>query len=291
MKQSTNEVFIEGILAEKNVRNLDNGAIAGEFVIAVPVTVDGTTYTSNIPINFYAAPKTKAGKDNVAFKGINTINEKALSMVDVDGDENKADRIRVRSAQLGENIWFSPDDRLVSFTRIRGNFFDRVKTTDTNYTATFKVRMIISKIMPETKMIDGEETETGRLVVVGELVQYNETIDQIRFIVQNQKYIDFVNKHWSEDDTVAASGLIVYTTIDTQETEMDESGFGEPQVKNITRRVREFIITGGSAGPVESGYEEDEIRAARSERKARIQEEKDKQNEKNKSSNSTDAGW
>ena len=290
MKQSTNEIFIEGILAEKNVRQLSNGATAGDFTISVPLTIDGVQYTSLIPVNFYAAPKTKAGKDNVAFKGINTIIDKAVSIVDADGDENLADRIRVRSAQLGENIWFTPDDRLVSFARVRGNFFDRIKATDMIPSATFKNRIIISNIADEVKTIDGIATETGRLIVTGEIVQYNETIDQIQFVVQNQKYIDFVKQHWSIDDTVAASGVILYSTIETQEAEADESGFGDPQIKMVTRRIREYIITGGSLGPVEDGYEMDEIISARRERKERIQAEQEKQNDKNKSS-STDAGW
>lgn len=282
MKPGINEAIIEGVLSEKIVRDFDDGAVAGEFVIEVPMKVDGEEFTSLIPVSFYSKPLTNAQKPNVAYKGIKTVIESAKSLAEVDGDYTKADRIRLRSGNLGENMFFSQDDRFVSFARIRGNFFDRVSATDCLPKAQFKAKMIIGNIGPEIVKQGGEEVETGRLRVVGQIVQYNGAIDEITFIVQNKSYVDKIEKNWSIGDTVNVSGVIKYTTSEVAVEEEEEDGFGEPVVNTLTRRVREFIITGGSSGPVE-GYDEDDIAEARRERKLRINALKDKQNEKESS--------
>ena len=277
MKPGTNEAIIEGTLYEKIVRNFDDGAIAGELVIQAPITIDGEEFNSLIPVSFYTKPITKAGKTNPAYKGIKTIIDSAKSLDEVDGDYSKAEKIRLRNGTVGENMFFSPDERFISFARIRGNFFDRVKETDFQPKAQFKVKMIVSNIFPEEVKIEGEMTESGRLVVMGQIVQYNGSIDEVKFIVLNKKHIDIIEKNWSVNDTVNAQGVIKYVTTEVTITDdEDEDGFGEPVTSTATRRIREFIITGGSGGPVE-GYDEDDVRDARKERKERIAAEKEKQ--------------
>lgn len=280
MKASTNELMIEGVLYETTKREFDGGVIAGEIVIEVSMSNDGEDFKSIIPVSYYAGPKTKAGKDNPAYKGIVTILEKAKSLSDpeVNGDYAKADRVRIRNAQLSENMFFA-EDRLVSFARIRGSFFDRVPAAESQPKAQFKVKMIVSNIESEQKKIDGDLVETGRLVVTGNVVQYNGSIDEIKFIVQNKKYINAVEKNWNIGDTVAASGIIKMTTEEVAETQSNEDGFGEPTVNIVTRKIKEFIITNGSTGSTE-GYDEDEINAARRDRKKRIAELKEKTAEK-----------
>jgi len=279
MKPGTNEAIIEGILSEKVRRDFSDGAIAGELILEVPITVDGQEVTSTIPVSFYTKPETNAGKPNPAYKGIKTILENAKSLAEVDGDPDKADRIRLRNGTLGENMFFSQDDRFVSFARVRGNFFDRVKITDFVPKSQFKVKMIVAGIAPEEIKQNGESIETGRLVVTGQVVQYNGAIDEIKFIVQNKKHIDVVNKNWSVNDTVNAQGMIYYGTTEVAVEDEEEDGFGDPIIKTSTRRIREFIITGGSSGPVE-GYEEDDIAEARRDRKLRIAELKEAKTEK-----------
>lgn len=280
MKASTNELMIEGVLYETTKREFDGGVIAGEIVIEVSMSNDNEDFKSIIPVSYYAGPKTKAGKDNPAYKGIVTILEKAKSLSDpeVNGDYAKADRVRIRNAQLSENMFFA-EDRLVSFARIRGSFFDRVPASESQPKAQFKVKMIVSNIEPEQRKIDGDLVETGRLVVTGNIVQYNGSIDEIKFIVQNKKYINAVEKNWNIGDTVAASGIIKMVSEEVAKTQNNEDGFGEPTVNIVTRKTKEFIITNGSTGPSE-GYDEDEINAARRDRKKRIAELKEKTAEK-----------
>lgn len=283
MKPSTNEAVIEGYLSEKITRDFEDGAIAGELVIEVPLSVDGGEVSSLIPVSFYTKPVTNAGKPNPAYKGIKTIIDDAVALHDVDGDYSKATRIRLRNGTLGENMFFSQDDRFVTFARVRGNFFDRVRDGDFNPKAQFKVKMIIAEIKPEEITQEGDTFETGRLIVVGQIVQYNGKIDEIKFLVENQKHIDFITKNWNVDDTVNAQGLIKFVSKEVEVSSGEEDGFGEPMITTETRRVREFIITNGSSGAVE-GYEEKEIFDARKERKVRIAEIKEEQAEKAKAS-------
>jgi len=269
LKPSINEAIIEGILYEKIVRNFDDGAIAGELVIEVPVKIDGEEFFSHIPVSFYVKEKTKEGKSNSAYKGVKTIVDSAKALSETDGEPSKADRIRLRTGQLSENMFISQDDRLVSFTRIRGNFFDRVKETDCQPKAQFKVKMIVKSIDPEVEKENGEEFETGRIIVTGNVVQYNGEIDELKFVVQNKKHIDTVLKGWSVDDTVTASGIIKFVTEEITKNGDDEDTFGEALPSTVTRKVREFVITGGSPGPVE-GYDEEDVTEARRARKLKI---------------------
>jgi len=279
LKERTNEVMIEGILAEKVERKFDNGAIAGEFIFQTEIVIDGETMTSIIPVSYYATPLTKAGKPNTAFKGIRTILDSAVSLAEVGGDVDQADRIRIRNGQLGENMFMS-QDRLVSFARIRGNFFDRVKASDYVPKAQFQVTMVVGDMFPEERTEGGETFETGNLIVLGNIVQYNGTVDEIRFIVKNKKHIDIIKKGWSIGDTVNAKGVVRYVTREVAgREETDADSFGDPIVNTYIRRERELVITGGSGTPVE-GYDEDEIAQARRDRKLRIAELKDKQNSK-----------
>lgn len=281
MKPGTNEAIVEGILYEKVVRNFDDGAIAGELIIEVPLSIDGAEVKSHIPVSFYSKPVTKAGKENVAYKGIKTILDNAVALSE--STDGKASFIRLRNGNLGENMFFAQDDRFVSFARIRGNFFDRVKETDFNPKAVFKVKMIVANMYPE-EITQGDETfETGRLVVIGHIVQYNGTIDEVKFFVDNQKHVDIISKNWSEGDTVNAQGIIKFITKEVEVASEEEDGFGDPIVTSETRRIREFVITGGSMTPVE-GYDEDDIYEARKERKARIAQQKETQAEKNRES-------
>ena len=281
MKPGTNEAIVEGILYEKVVRNFDDGAIAGELIIEVPLSIDGAEVKSHIPVSFYSRPVTKAGKENVAYKGIKTILDSAIALSE--STDGKASFIRLRNGNLGENMFFAQDDRFVSFARIRGNFFDRVKETDFNPKAVFKVKMIVANMYPE-EITQGDETfETGRLVVIGHIVQYNGTIDEVKFFVDNQKHVDIISKNWSEGDTVNAQGIIKFITKEVEVASEEEDGFGDPIVTSETRRIREFVITGGSMTPVE-GYDEDDIYEARKERKARIAQQKETQAEKNRES-------
>lgn len=282
MKPGTNEAIIEGILSEKIVREFEDGAIAGELVIESTVTIDGETFSSLIPISFYTKPITNAGKANPAYKGIKTILDNAKSLSEVDGDVTKAERVRLRNGTIGENMFYAQDDRLVSFARIRGNFFDRVKETDCQPKAQFKVKMIVANMFPEEIKQDGETIETDRLIIIGDIVQYNGAIDEVKFIVQNKKHIDIISKGWSIGDTVNAQGVFNYTTKEvTSQDEAEEDGFGEPVVSTSTRKIRELIITGGSGGPVD-GYEEEDIAEARRDRKLRMAAIKEKQSDKEK---------
>jgi len=269
LKEGMNEVFIEGVLSEKIVREFDNGAIAGEFVIEAPITIGAEDFTSLIPVSFYATPETKAGKPNPAYKSVKNIIDNEKSLAEVGGDYDKASRIRLPKGSLAENMFLSQDGRFVSFARIKGSFFNTVKLTDCEPQATFKVKLIVGSIADEIMKDGDEEFETGRIVVTGFVVQYNGQLDEIKLIVQNKKHIDIVTKGWRVGETVNVTGFIKYTTKEVTEASDEEDSFGEPMVTTTTRRVREFVISGGSGTSVE-GYEEEDIAAARKERKARI---------------------
>lgn len=283
MKQGLNEITVEGFLHEKIVRDFDDGTVAGELRIEVPMSVDGKETSSIIPVNFYARPLTKAGKKNVAYDSVKAVLDKGVSLAEADGDYSKVTKLRVRNAQFNENIFIANDGRLVSYPRVRGAFFDVVAPNSFNPIANFKVKMVVLSIDDEEVVEDGEVFSSGRLVITGGLVQYNGALDEVKFVAENQKHVDVIRKNWEEGDTVNAQGILRFITKEVViSTDDDGDSFGEPVVETQTRRTNDLIIIGGSSGPVD-GYEEEDVREARRERKQRIDDLQKKE--------SADSGW
>ena len=269
LKESKNEVYVEGLLAEKNVRELDNGAVAGNFVFQVDFEPEaGVKLTSTIPVDFYAAPKTKAGRDNPVYKSVNEVIATGKALAD-GFSEDEATRIRCRQASLRENSFVGRNGELVTYVRLQGAFFDKVKPTDFNPQANFKVRMVVSKIAEEMRRIEGEMQETGAIQVTGLVVQWNSNVDEIKFLVKNKRYIDAVEKYWTPGDTVNATGYLSYTT-EAAEYEDEPDGFGVPQVQIRTRQMHDLVINNGSPGPIEDGYDKAEVKEAMRDRDARM---------------------
>ena len=82
IRQSLNEVVIEGILSEKNLsltsfNDSSTGekkdAIRGDITVRVIQEIEGEEVTLDIPVNFFATKLTKKGKPSPAYSSIKEI--------------------------------------------------------------------------------------------------------------------------------------------------------------------------------------------------------------------------
>lgn len=266
MKQSVNNVTIEGIVSEINIRDIDKGDkkyVAGEVVVKVPMK-DGTF--SMVPVSFISADKKKDGNPNQNYARLQNL--KNFNSIAATGDEATATKVQIRGANLQENLFLPQGAQdVISTVRINSNFFTKI-TNDANYNpeASFTVTVYIAKMEDEIK----NEEETGRLIVTGVLVGYADKAEIVRFIAEEKANIDFIRSHWNEGDTVRIGGDIRYTEEIVEREE--EVGFGEAETRRFTRRTREFIIKRGSAAGLddEESFDKDEIMNSLKERKARM---------------------
>lgn len=260
MKQALNDVRIEGYLNEVDLELKEDregrSFIAGKVILKVPQAIGGKEDISEIPVNVFSYEVTKAGKESPAFKSAKSLLDHGVSLASVDGDETRADKFTCSGGSLAENQFMSKDEKKVSYNLIRGSFFNKVTKTF-NPIASFETEIVIKGIEKEEK----DDIATGRLILNGIVVQYNDNCDIVTFVVESPEAVNFISSSWQEGDTVKVTGRIRWTVEEKEIESTDEVGFGEPETRIVERQLKEFVITSGSKTPYpsETAYDPDEI--------------------------------
>lgn len=270
MKQASNEVNIEGILSQVDIRDgvakkTGKKYLGGNVIVRV-ITDDGREL--EIPVHIFANEKTNDGRDNPAYQGIKDI-QNMKSIASVGGDVSQADYILFNKASIRENIFVGRDGQTVSSAQVNASFANPVRRDDLRPRATFDNVIVVGGIREEE---DRNGELTGRLVITGIIPQFGDKVDKVDFIVENEAAIKHISNNWKKGDTVRVCGLVNFTYKTVVET--IEMGFGEPEIKTHTRSVKEFIITKGSASGFDgdAAYDVDEIAEALQRRQAYISE-------------------
>lgn len=267
MKQSINNVTIEGIVSEVNIRDIDKGDkkyIAGDVIVKVPMK-DGSF--NMIPVGFISADKKKDGTPNQNYARLQNL--KNFNSIAALGKEEGATKVQIRGANLQENLFLPQGaQEVVSTIKINSNFFTKI-TNEANYNpeASFNVTTCILKMENEVR----NEEETGRLIVTGALIGYADKAEIVRFVVEEKANIDFITSHWKIGDTVRIGGDLRFTEeIVEQEQEV---GFGEAETRRFTRRRKEFVIKRGSAEGLdeEEAFDYEEVKKSLKDRVDRIE--------------------
>lgn len=280
MRQAENKVFIEGILSEIDIvertytkDNVQNNALAGQIKVRVEQKINGVDKILEIPVHVFVNEMTKKGTKNPAYESIDTVRREFISIASGAGVEG-ADRIRISGASIQMNEYWADENRLSSYPRINASFVQRVKRDEFTPKAQFSTELVVSKMVNE---VDKDGVETGRLKVEGILPQYGGRVDVVPFIAENPNVVDAISQYWQPKDTVKVSGKLNFSS--TVEIYTEEQGFGEPIEKKRTINVSELVITGGSQTPLEGdfAFNEEEIKNALAERKARLENRKAKE--------------
>lgn len=280
MRQAENKVFIEGILSEIDIvertytkDGVQNNALAGQIKVRVEQKINGVDKILEIPVHVFVNEMTKKGTKNPAYESIDTVRREFISIASGAGVEG-ADRIRISGASIQMNEYWADENRLSSYPRINASFVQRVKRDEFTPKAQFSTEIVVSKMVNE---VDKDGVETGRLKVEGILPQYGGRVDVVPFIAENPNVVDAISQYWQPKDTVKVSGKLNFSS--TVEIYTEEQGFGEPIEKKRTINVSELVITGGSQTPLEGefAFNEEEIKNALAERKARLENRKAKE--------------
>lgn len=281
MRQAENKVFIEGILSEIDIvertytskDGAQNNALAGQIKVRVEQKINGVDKILEIPVHVFVNEMTKKGTKNPAYESIDRVRREFISIASGAGVEG-ADRIRISGASIQMNEYWADENRLSSYPRINASFVQRVKRDEFTPKAQFSTELVVSKMVNE---VDKDGVETGRLKIEGILPQYGERVDVVPFIAENPNVVDAISQYWQPKDTVKVSGKLNFSS--TVEIYTEEQGFGEPIEKKRTINVSELVITGGSQTPLDGdfAFNEEEIKSALAERKARLENRKAKE--------------
>ena len=235
------------------------------YTVRVNQTYNGKQEISEIPVSIFATQYTRDNRPNPAYENLQNL--KTMKTVQGYG-EAEADIVRISGATISENNFVAKSGNLINGWQIRSSFINNGnKAQDI---ASFNIDIFIMDMHPET---DNEGEETGRLIVKGAIVQYNNVLDVLEFIVEGADRVEYVERNWNINDTVNVGGRIRVTSQeDTRPA--STSSWGEDLPETTTRMVRELIITRGSDEPFEEdfAYDPAEIKKGFNVRKANIEQ-------------------
>lgn len=241
MKKMINKTVVEGFLVEKDLR--DGTTASGSNYISGKLHVE-TSPGNVVAVEVFEAEKTKAGTLNQKFATLKGIYENGKARHD---GADQPTTLKIASA-LGTNDWFNKEGELVSSLINRGGFVN--VTAQINPKAEFEVDVVIRSVVPELR----NEKETGRAIVNAIVFDYANKALPAKFIVENQKGVEFF-QNLDPNTFTRIWGTQVNSTIVNERTE--ESAFGEAKVVKSSYSRKEFIITGAQT----EAYDEDQLTA------------------------------
>lgn len=293
MRKTINRVKLVGKVYDHNLAMKVTGAtsknpgtnyIGGSLDIATDedcLNVVTVNYT-------YVAETTKTGSKNSTYTALKNIIEGGKTVVAVGADE--ATCVTVDTA-LALNDFYSEKAKtdknpngLVSAKRCDGGFITINSKLADGYKNNFECDMLINGTIfveadPE-KHIDADF-----LRVKGATFNFRGDFMPVEFVVKSAggiKYFESLEATTSNLVFTKVWGEIKSQTIVDKREE--ENAFGEPAVKEYTRNVREWIITGSAKEPYEIGDENngitlDEVKQAMAARETYLAEVKARQDE------------
>lgn len=266
---SENKLNIVGKLLDVNAADgkLEDGRHyeRATFTVRVNQTYNNKQEISEIPVSIFATQYTRDNRPNPAYENL----QRLKSMKTVQGyGEAEADVVRLSGASISENNFVAKSGNLINGWQIRSSFINSGnKAQDI---ASFNIDIFIMDMHPE---IDNDGEETGRLIVKGAIVQYNNVVDVLEFVVEGADRVEYIERNWNINDTVNIGGRIRVTSQETTRP-ASTSSWGEELPETTTRMVRELVITRGSDEPFdeEFAYDPSEIKKGFNARKAKIEQ-------------------
>lgn len=268
MYMSENKINIVGKLLDVVAADgkLEDGRYyeRATFTVRVNQTYNGNQEISEIPVSIFATQYTKNNAINPAYENLQRL--KAMKTVQGYGDA-EAEVVRISGASISENNFVAKSGNLINGWQIRSSFINSGnKAQDI---ASFNIDIFILDMHPEIN----DDEETGRLIVKGAVVQYNNVVDVLEFVVEGADRVNYVERNWNINDTVNIGGRIRVTSKEDTRS-ASTSSWGEELPETTTRMVRELVITRGSDEPFEEdfAYDPAEIKKGFNVRKAKIEQ-------------------
>ena len=251
MRKMINETCVEGFLYEHALEQRvtgDNSKNPGTPYIRGTVSIATDVACSNvIKVSYtFVTATTANGKANATYGVLEKIINGDYKTVLNDGKENAA-MLHIDSA-IGLNEFFSDrngKEELVS-AKVNNGGFVRVITAlneDEKLRNTFKADMIITGVTEVEA--DEENNRPAKAIVKGAIFDFRKALLPVEFAALNPKAIEyFVDLGASQSEPVFTKvwGRQVSQTLVRRIVE--ESAFGDPDIKEVRTTNREFVITG-----------------------------------------------
>lgn len=300
MKKTINRERISGRIYEHNLAVKVTGESSknpGTEYIGGTIDVATDEDCLNVvTVNFtYVTEITKSGGKNNTFTALKNIIDNGKTVL-VDG-KDAATMVRIDTA-LGLNEFYtsrSGEETLVQSKRNDGGFVSIVNKLDSEDARnTFEFDMLING----TRIVEANEEKNipaDYLVVKGAVFNFRNDMLPVELVVKSAggiKYFESLEASSSNLVFTKVWGKIESQTIVDKREE--ESAFGEAAVKEYTRTIKEWVITGTAKdtyeiGDEQSGITADEIKKAMADMEVRLADIKKRQDEYQASKNAAPA--
>ena len=286
-------------LAVKKVQNTESENFGQEFIGGTLDIATDEACMNIVTINYtYVVPTTKAGKTNNTYTALlNIINNGKTVLVD---GKDAATMVKADTA-LGLNDFYvtrGTEETLVSAKRNEGGFLTIVNKLDENEAArsTFEVDMLINNVR-RVEADPEKNIETDYLIVKGAVFNFRNAIMPVEFTLRNPAgFPYFENLDASPSNMTFTKVWGQVSSIVEKSVKVEESAFGDAQVKEYEKTVKEWIITGTSKpdsvyeiGDEEQGITMDEIKKALADRETYLADVKKRRDEYEASKKATPA--
>ena len=251
-----NTTTIEGILYQhdlalktsgENSKNPGTEYIAGTIEIA---TDDAGV--NIVPVHFtYVTATTSKGTANRTFSTLKNIIDGVYGTKMKDGAD-KAAKVHVDSA-IGLNEFYSNrngEDELVSVKRNEGGFINIIDTLsdDEKLRSTFKTDIVLTKV----RRLDADEERNlpEKMILEGAIFNFRGDLLPVNYSVENplaMDYFDSLDISPTSPVFTCVWGRQVSTT--TVRKIIEESAFGEPNVREVQSSRKDFVVTGAATAP------------------------------------------
>ena len=303
-KNVINRVHVSGRiydhkLAVKTVQNTESANYGKEFINGTIDVATDNDCLNVVQVHFtYVTEVTSKGNKNATFSALKNIIDTNKTILTVGKDD--AMMVKIDTA-LALNDFYTNrngDETLVSAKRCEGGFVTIVSSVedDENARCRFDEDILINNVRhieadPE-KNIDADY-----VIVKGVVFDFRNAMLPVEFTVRSEggmKYFESLDVSPKNLVFTKIWGKINSTTIVTRKEE--ESAFGEPSIREFTKTVREWLITGTSKpdavypiGDAEAGITEEEIKKAMADREIYLADVKKKQDDYQASKNAGNA--
>lgn len=259
-KESMNKVTLSGKIVE--IESREGMTKKQKPYIGGTIKVE-TAEDNIIPVSFFAAETTNAGKDNPIYKSLQTV---ITDFKTIQNDTRElADSIEISGARLSENIFFPQSDRMIRGFQVQAAFFNRKAAVSpvNEFIVSGEILDVIEDVVDDVPT----GTLTVRLLVVG----YNNQPNLLDFKVEDPAGVKYILSTFIVGQEVKVNGQII---IDETIDEIKEAtGFGDPIVNTVRKTERKLLITSATP-PADTQIPADEKMQMLAVRESGIQEKK-----------------
>lgn len=264
MKKSfINKTHIEGFLyqhsLESKVTGVNSKNPGTTYITGTIEIATDDNLTNIVPVHFsYVTATTAQGKANATYSTLLNIIEEKYKSIMADGKDN-ATILRIDSA-IGLNEFYSDrngEEELISVKRNEGGFvhIDSNLTTAEKDRNTFDVDMIITSCI--RREANEEKKIPEKVIVRGAIFDFRKSLLPVEFSATNpgaMAYFEGLGASNKEPVFTRVWGKQISESI--VNTIVQESAFGEPEVKEYTSTRKDFVITGAAKETYEWDSEE-----------------------------------